>query len=711
MAQTNKTLFAQIKDRSTSAQEKRGFGQSTTLRVIIIVAACLGVTIFMPGMPGNVDSEYLGRSAVGTTWSKESVVALYSFPVYKEESQLQDERTEARKKASIVFLSNPEYKQQTVTSISQKSGTSSVDVQNHLKATSELIIAELASKLYVGRIPESGLNEYSILQEPHSPLTYIPSADIKDSTALSKSIRQLFSNARSDIQQECVEITMKSVVFPFVYDVASTRRSQEDAALSVPTALEVVVKGTELAKKGVRLTPTNVGRLSSYTASHKQRSDVPFSLLAIIGATIFVAFLVLFVVLYLYVLRPVSFYRNGQLGSLLSLLVFAAAMAWTSVRYGDSLPLEYVIIIPAISMLITVLYEARTALLLTVAMAFVVGAVRGDDYAITVVLMFGGVLAVYSSRNIQSRTQIFTSILSILTGLVVTTLVIDLQRSTPLALLWPKALFATANAVVSPLITFAIILILEKVFNVATDLRLEEFDDINHPLLKQLNQRAPGTYQHTMNVVRLSEAAAADIGANQMLARVGALFHDIGKIQKSEYFVENQLDIDNKHDKLAPKKSASIIRQHIQDGIELAKEYGLPERVWKFIPTHHGTILIKHFYANAVDEALLKELAIDEMDFRYHGPKPDSKETGIVMLADAAEALSRIVDTSQRDDIESAVEAIIVDRVLDGQLSDTPLTLHDLDLIKESLVNNILGSSHKRVQYKQIPTQPPAAQK
>jgi cyclic-di-AMP phosphodiesterase PgpH len=323
-------------------------------------------------------------------------------------------------------------------------------------------------------------------------------------------------------------------------------------------------------------------------------------------------------------------------------------------------------------------------------------------------LMFGGVLAVYSSRNIQSRTQIFTSILAIVSGLVTTTLVIDLQRSTPLELIWPKALFATINAVVSPLITFAVILVLEKVFNVATDLRLEEYDDINHPLLKQLNERAPGTYQHTMNVVRLAESAAADIGANQLLARVGALFHDIGKIEKSEYFVENQLDIDNKHDKLTPKKSASIIRQHVQDGIELARQYGIPERVWKFIPTHHGTILIKHFYANAVNEALLKELAIDEQDYRYQGPKPDSKETGIVMLADAAEALSRLVDTSQRDDIESAVEAIIVDRVLDGQLSDTPLTLRDLDLIRESLVRNILGSSHKRVQYKQVLSTPPS---
>jgi cyclic-di-AMP phosphodiesterase PgpH len=257
------------------------------------------------------------------------------------------------------------------------------------------------------------------------------------------------------------------------------------------------------------------------------------------------------------------------------------------------------------------------------------------------------------------------------------------------------------NAVLSPLITFGVIIAMERFLNVATDLRVDEFDNTNHPLLKQLNERAPGTYQHTMAVARLAEAAAAEIGANALLAKVGALYHDIGKLEKSEYFVENQIDIDNKHDKLPPKRSAAIIRQHVQDGIELAKEYDLPERIWKFIPMHHGTILIKHFYNKALEESLLKDAVIDEVDYRYPGPKPDSKETAIVMLADAAEALSRLVDTSQREDIDRAVEKIIVDRFLDGQLDDSPLTITDLSDIRESFVKNLLASTHQRVRYKE----------
>jgi putative nucleotidyltransferase with HDIG domain len=315
-------------------------------------------------------------------------------------------------------------------------------------------------------------------------------------------------------------------------------------------------------------------------------------------------------------------------------------------------------------------------------------------------------LAAYSTTNIQSRTQIFRSLLFVFIGMTVSILGVDLERATPFDTTLLKLMFGTANAIVSPLITFGVIIAMERFFKLATDLRVDEFDTSTHPLLKQLNERAPGTYQHTMSVARLAEAAARDIGANALLTKVGALYHDIGKLEKSEYFVENQMDIGNKHDKLPPKRSAAIIRQHVQDGIELAKEYGLPERIWKFIPMHHGTVLIKHFYNSALDESLLKDAVVDEADYRYPGPIPDSRETAIVMLADAAEALSRLVDTSQRDEIDAAVEQIIIDRFVDGQLDNSELTITELSVIRESFVRNLLGTTHQRVRYKEQPGSP-----
>jgi putative nucleotidyltransferase with HDIG domain len=380
--------------------------------------------------------------------------------------------------------------------------------------------------------------------------------------------------------------------------------------------------------------------------------------------------------------------------------VASAGLGWLSIALPSNLPLEYTIIVPGFAMLVSILYDVRTSIVVTLSCALSVAAARGNDHVIAVVLIAGGVMAGYSATNLRSRTQIFTSIVAILAGLVIVTLSIELENATPLLSLVTKLGGVVVNAVVSPLFALAAIILMERTLNVATDLRLEDFDDINHPLIHQLNQLAPGTYQHTMAVMHLSETAAAAVGANPLLARVGALYHDIGKITKSEYFIENQIDIDNKHDRLPARKSAEIIRQHVTDGIDLAREYRLPDRIWKFIPMHHGTILVKHFYAKAVDEA--GSAVVDPNDFRYPGPRPDSKETAIVMLADAAEALSRLVESGNRTEIEEAIDRIIMDRFLDGQLQDTPLTLHDLNVIRESFVNSLMGASHQRVRYMEV---------
>jgi putative nucleotidyltransferase with HDIG domain len=244
-------------------------------------------------------------------------------------------------------------------------------------------------------------------------------------------------------------------------------------------------------------------------------------------------------------------------------------------------------------------------------------------------------------------------------------------------------------------------------FPVTTDLKLDEFDSMEHPLLIEMNEKAPGTFQHTVTIARLAESAASAIHANALLAKVGALYHDIGKIPKSEYFVENQINIDNKHDHLPPKKSASIIKEHVADGIELAKEYKLPQRIIDFIPMHHGTMLIKHFFAKAVERSQNGEgpTVVNEDDYRYSGPRPNTKETGILMLADAAEAIVRLTSADTKEDIETILDGIFNERMLDGQFDECPLTMAELSEIKESFAKNLLGMRHHRVSYKEVPDQ------
>lgn len=727
MARTKPTLFEQIKDEVREERPRRSWTTSPVVRVLIIVITITAVAMFFPGRSGDTQRTVFDGSLLGTVWTEETIVADYPYPVLKPDDVLETQQAAARKEAPFVFVPDGNATETATAQLryisrgvsdgidsNSRLGSSLRDRIQYLSTPSRRQLGAILDNrgpAIIGSVYSTGYINIDDATIPGDVLTVrptpsteriVPVSSIVDSAGCALFIGDRLAALPDDLQALATDLLMAAMKPNLRYDAGLTERARDEAALAVPTTQEIVQKGDMVVRKGMRVDQRALARLVSYRDAEYARSNTRFSVLVIVGSLAHSAVIISILILYLYFMRRHSFNRNGQLASLCLLPVLTAGMGWLSVNLHTDLPLEYAIVIPAMSMLISVLYEARTAFVVTLVMAFTVSGVRGNDYPAAIVLLIAGMLAAYSVTRIQSRTQIFTSILSIFIGIVVTILAVDLERSTPGSLLLEKLILGTVNAVLSPLLTFAAIILLERVFNVATDLRLDEFDNLTHPLLQQLNERAPGTYQHTLAVARLSEAAASAIGANPLLAKVGALFHDIGKLEKSEYFVENQIDIDNKHDKLPPKKSAAIIRQHIQDGIELAKQYKVPERIWKFVPMHHGTILIKHFYAKALDESLLKETTVDEQDYRYPGPRPDSKETAIVMLADATEALSRLVTSGQREDLERAVDKIVMERFMDGQLDNTPLTMKDLQLIKESFVRNLIGSSHQRVRYKEV---------
>jgi len=727
MARARPTLFEQIKDEQRPT-ESAGWNHSPVVRWILIALALAGTAVFYPGRSGDSARKTTDASMLGTIWTEESIIAEYAFPVRKSEGRLQAERDSARAATPDILLrrtdvsaSLAESNLAMVLRAIDRSGTlpivstelgariASLDAATRRTLSQALAtdgVAVIAQVYRFGLLQAANgtLRTAIVSIRSGSREQLVPRSDVTDAARLQDLVRTGVRTPPT-LLPIATEV-LRTVCKPdLVFDEQLTQRAREDAAQAVPRTREFVRQGDVVVRKAQRIDEHILDRLVAYRQATYARSDLSLSWIVVAGSILHAASVLAILVIYLLFLRRRSWDRNGQLASLLSLPVITAAMSWATVQAPGTLPLEYLIVIPALSMLISVLYEARTAFILTLVMSLTLAGVRGHDHAAGLVMLIAGMLAAYSTTNIQSRTQIFRSLLFVFVGMVVSILGVDLERATPFETTLYKLLFGTANAVVSPLITFGVIIAMERFFKLATDLRVDEFDTTTHPLLKQLSERAPGTYQHTMAVARLAEAAARDIGANALIAKVGALYHDVGKLEKSEYFVENQIDIANKHDKLPPKRSAAIIRQHVQDGIELAKEYGLPERIWKFIPMHHGTVLIKHFYNRALDESLLKDAVVDEADYRYPGPIPDSRETAIVMLADAAEALSRLVDTGQRDDIDAAVEQIIIDRFVDGQLDDSSLSITDLSVIRASFVRNLVGTTHQRVRYQEAPTQ------
>lgn len=705
MATAKQTLFEQIREEDRATQQQSGLVASQPLRIAIIILATLALAAFLPGALGDTQGTEYDRSRVGSTWTDETIVAAYPFPVSKNADSLAQERARAQSSEPARVRRTPNAQEIAFSRISTLAARLNPTAGGIVLSRGRAILNDIYQRDIIdgddARIPTDIVLELGV----NGSETVLSRSGIRDSLDAAVTIDARLTDLPTDDRRAIVEGLHSCIVPTLRVDERAWQEAQSIAVQNVATTSEIVQQGDVLVRKGQRVDEATIRRLAAYRYGEFLRSSSSFSILVALGALGHAAVLISIIVLYLYFIRRTSYLRNGQLATLITMPVVSAALGWLTIILPTDLPLEYSIIVPGFAMLVSILYDARTSIVVTLVCSMAVAAARGNDHVIAVVLVVGGVMAAYSATNLRSRTQVFTSIAAIFVGLAVVTVSISLERAAPFLSVLLELGGVAVNAVVSPLLAIAVVLVMERSLNIATDLRLEDFDNINHPLLQQLNERAPGTYQHTMAVVRLSESAAAAIGANALLARVGALYHDIGKIEKSEYFIENQIDIDNKHDRLPPKRSAAIIRQHVQDGIELAREYRLPERIWKFIPMHHGTIVIKHFYAKAVADAQGTGVVVDEADFRYPGPKPDGKETAIVMLADACEAISRLVDTSHREDIERAVEQVVLDRITDGQLSETPLTLADLDLVRESFVKSLLGSSHQRVRYREVTDQ------
>jgi len=284
-------------------------------------------------------------------------------------------------------------------------------------------------------------------------------------------------------------------------------------------------------------------------------------------------------------------------------------------------------------------------------------------------------------------------------GYSISIISIGLERFDNYKTILEQLLYAGINSIFSPVLTFGFLIFFERVFRISTDVTLLELSDFNHPLLKELSSKAPGTFHHSVVIGSLAEAAAESIGANSLLARVGAYYHDIGKILKPEYFIENQVGGKNKHDKLTPHMSTLIIISHVKEGIDLAKKYKLPQMVIDFIPMHHGTTLVKFFYEKALRRRKTSKDQIREIDFKYPGPKPNTKETGIVMLADSVEASVRAMVEPTVPQMEGLIDSLIKSRLLEGELDNCNLTMQEIAKIKSSFLKIFVGIHHKRLKY------------
>ena len=417
-----------------------------------------------------------------------------------------------------------------------------------------------------------------------------------------------------------------------------------------------------------------------------------------LGAFFVVAILLFLLFSFFYIYRN-NYFKNFKLLLLIGLLMYLIVFfSWIIVSY--QLPV-YIIPIAMFSILLTVLLDTTVALISSTILILLISLLIGNDLDFAIIQFFISFIAILNVRKLRKRRQIIATMLTLVfCGLFVFFSVMLFKGIDFLDYNYSTVGYLALASFLCPILAFGLVPLFESFFGITTDLSLIELLDYDQPLLKKLMEDAPGTHTHSVKVGTLAESCANAIGARALLCRVGSYYHDIGKIKKPEYYAENQTGV-NKHDSITPHMSAKILKQHVTDGLALADEYGLPKIVKDFIKTHHAKNKMEFFYKKALEI----DKKVDENEFRYPGPKPRTKETGIVMLAEAIEAQANSLKNPTLEKFEIMIDKAIRSRLEDGQLDECPLTMEDLQKIKgrrdgkHGLLPVLSGLYHSRPEY------------
>jgi putative nucleotidyltransferase with HDIG domain len=710
----------------------------TILALFVVLVALM----FPQGLA--VESDY----PAGMIWTDNDLYAPFAFPIYKDEREYERERSLAAGKVYKVFEEDQEVSRQYLDSLQRFFVTLQTIIDRRKGDEQEIKEALVnfpvpfiesewktlwflrnADRQQIGKLPKYSLEKLRrdvllvvnglylegivdvrksqyrddelIAKRKKTNEQIVPLSRFLDKFELGKAVQQTFITGfkgENDTVTIAVKIALTFLQPNLIFQREQTDREVQFAVDLVPRTIGAVSEGERIIAKRERVTDEIKLKLDSMRKAKEERGAGINVYVTFLGKALRVFAIMWMLVMYIYLFRKRIYHDNAKLVMISGLFLAVSFIAFLTVQNTSELPLRYLIIIPAVSMIVAIIFDSRVAFYSTVVLSFLVAGIRGNDYSIAISSLVAGAFAIYTVRDIKKRTQIFRSIIYVFLGYTVTIVALGLERYESLSVLGNQLLVAGFNAILSPILTYGLLIFLERTFNVSTELTLVDLSDLNHPLLKELSHKAPGSFHHSVSVATMAESAAQAIGANGTLARVGGLYHDIGKLANPESFVENQLGTENRHRTMSPRKSVRVIASHIEDGVKLGIQNKLPQNVLDFIPMHHGTMHVGFFYEKALRQKKSRG-EVNENDFRYPGPKPNTKETAIVMLADGVEASTRAIVDPTVEKIEANIDSLIKLRLLEGELDECKLNLRDLNKIKESFVKILIGIHHSRLRY------------
>ena len=445
-------------------------------------------------------------------------------------------------------------------------------------------------------------------------------------TEAKKEITSIYGD-ENDIRRELgYDLIIEFMIPNLVYDKETTERRQNASLDRVPRSKGIVLKDEMIVNANQRITEEDLQKLQSLAVeiSKENRTlGIKDSIITYIGRLLIIGILISYFFTFLLIYRSHIFEKWQLLLVIAFIYVFIIVIANIFVYQLDFS--EFLIPVTVAAMLLTILFDARIGFMGTTSIVLLVGIMIGNDLEFIVTGLFMSSIAMYTVRRIRTRSKFITAIFSLMGASIIAVLSHGLFMGHSVSTMGVDLTYLLVSSIFAPIITYGLIIILEVSFGITTDLSLIELLDFNHPLLKRLQQEANGTFNHSVVVGNLAEACADAINARSLLCRVGAYYHDLGKMERPEYYIENQFMGDNKHDSLTPAMSAKIIRKHVIDGLKLAKDYGLPKLVSDFIPMHHGTSRVEYFYRMALEAAKDTNEKVDDSAYRYPGPKPNTK--------------------------------------------------------------------------------------
>ncbi len=671
---------------------------SSNLKYVMMAVCVLVITLYLPKQP-----RFRYEFEKGKTWLNKDLISPFSFAILKTPQQI-----EADKKAVIQNILPIYQYQEEVFKDQSEAYLNEFDVKwksNTLNETDKEVNRERSHQLLkaiynkgiidVNPKHQKGNQYYNFSLLRNNVSTKSNSQDVFTvETALAFLRNNLKTNDEA-IRKTIIDLSESHVKPNLIFDEGLTAKIQANELKSISTTKGMVQKGELIVANETVIDEEVYQKLVSFRETYDtQTKSVGDDKLVFLGQILLVGFIVTLLMVFLYLFRKDIYADNRQLSLLLLVITSMLLVLTWSIKFNlSSLYLIPFCIVPII---IRILFDTRLALNLHLLVILIAGFFVPNSFEFVFYQTTAGMVAIYSIKNLVKREQLLISASFILSAYFISFVGIALLREGSFGHIeWINFLPFVFSVLLS-LLAYPLIYAFERVFGITSDVALIELTNTNNKLLRELAFKAPGTFQHSLQVANLAEAAIFKIGGNALLVRAGALYHDVGKMENPQYFIENQTGT-SPHDKLPYEQSAQIIIRHVHKGIEITRKYKLPESVIDFIRTHHGNTRVDYFYQSFLKNS--PEKFIDENIFRYPGPIPFSKETGVLMLADSVEAASRSLKNPDADSINNLVERIIDYKLEQNQLDNCDLTLKDLETIKLIFKTMLMSIYHVRVDY------------